>query len=147
MPARAKYAEVEKWLWDWGIEDTRRHVDDDTYQCLWDGTELDVEYQFEGRSGGWLLMTKFNGMNLTRIDRHDFETALLDTLSYESLRNLYQLVVQNDHDFRPEAVIDEIEYQAAFNFFENACGDIPRPNAIQNLLPLGEPDHAGSTVP
>jgi hypothetical protein len=134
--AREKYDEVKDDLWGWAIESARDHAKEDCgNRTLWDGTELQVEYGFYGRSGGWLLMTRFEGWNLTRYDRGDFE-ELLEDMPYGELRSLYQLVVQCDHDFRPEAVTAEIEHCAAFGFFVNICGDIPQPDALQLTLPL-----------
>lgn len=116
-------------LWQWAIESCRSSLTDcDCYRTLWAGDEFDVEYEFMGRSGGWLTMTKFEGLTL---DAKHMEDHLAELKAGEGssedkdrLRNLYQLVVQNDHDFRPEAVTNELEYQAAWAFFVNACSDL-----------------------
>lgn len=134
--ALKKYEEVEDGLWGWAIEMARVHVtDDDTNKCLWDGTGLDVSYLFEGRSGGWLLLAKFEGVDLTRLDDEDFHEYLED-LDYRTLRNLCQLTTQNDHDFRRQAVEDAIEWEAAYAWIENCCSDIPRPEKTQAMLAL-----------
>jgi hypothetical protein len=134
--AREKYDEVKDKLWEWAIERARESVmEDDAYKCLWDGTELQVTYEFGGRSGGWLLMTKFEGEDLSSIPQehvaHD-----LGGMPYKTLVKLYKLVVQNDHDFRSEAVTSIIEENAAFDLFENVCADVPRPDTLQMELPL-----------
>lgn len=135
--AKAKYDEHEKHLWEWGVEDASRGVNEnDSNKTLWSGTELDVEYVFAGRSGGWLLMHKFEGKDFTRFSyREEFEEYLSE-LPFRDLRNLYQLVVQNDHDFAREQVVAEVEYLTAFTFFENVCNDIPRFDRTQLELPL-----------
>jgi hypothetical protein len=138
-PAQAEYENVKDNLWEWVVEDARRQVmDEDMNKGLWNGTSLNVRYEFGGRSGGWLLMTEFEGYNLTKVDREDFKADLMDqnVFRFEDIRNLYQLVVQNDHDFRTETVRNELEYLAAFNLFENICALVPRPDSTQLTLPI-----------
>lgn len=136
VPALDKFKEVEDDLWSWGREAACDQVSDpDAYRSLWDGKLLDVEYGFAGRSGGWLLMLSFQGHKLQRMERYEFEDWL-GNIEFSILKDLYKLVVQNDHDFRREAVEREIEYQATFTFFENICGDVPRPEKTQLTLPI-----------
>jgi hypothetical protein len=126
---RERYNETKQdTLWEWGVEDASRAFTDPdqvTFRQLWNGTELDVEYSFQGRSCGWLSIDKFEG--------YDFTTATpLADMDWPSLRKLYQLVIMLKHDLaNPEK---EVEYQAAFAFFENVCSDIPRPNEVQRKL-------------
>jgi hypothetical protein len=135
-PARKEYEKVADRLWEWAIEDACRSVtDDDVYRSLWDGTEIDVSYAFKGRSGGWLCVETHNGVNIARMDQADFQ-EYLEELAYTDLRRLYQLTVQNDHDFSRGAGKTEIEFQAAFALFNNLCADIPRPDKTQKELPL-----------
>jgi hypothetical protein len=82
-------------------------------------------------------MTRFEGNDLTKYGRVDF-LELLTEMPYGELRTLYKLVSQCDHNFRTEAVLGEIEHNAAFDFFENICVDIPRPDTLQLKLPLLE---------
>ena len=137
-PVKEKFDEVEQYLYDWGVEDARRHfVDDgpyqsDSFRTLYDGTKVDVEYAFIGRSGGWLAVTKFEGY---RFDERGTDVeSILDEMDTPTIKKLYQLLLMLKHDVRPEAVKNEIEYQATFNFFANACGDINKPEAIQGQL-------------
>jgi hypothetical protein len=52
--ARERHDEVERHLFDWGIEDACRLVtDSDCYTHLHDGSEVNVEYAWMGRSGGY----------------------------------------------------------------------------------------------
>ena len=58
--ARAEHEEVERHLFDWGIEDASRLVtDSDCYNHLYDGTKFEVEYTRMGRSGGYLGIRRF----------------------------------------------------------------------------------------
>jgi len=128
-------------------EDARRHVnEDDTYKQLWDGTPLDVEYDFIGRSGGHIALTKFDGAELFTRGRPGglLATATIGDLDlpFEDLRRLYRLVVMLDHDFTRGAARAEVEHQAAFLFFENRRDEISgRLNSMRSrpLLRLPEP--------
>ena len=134
--AKEVYQEVSNDLWDFALEDARSVFDDtDCYNHLWDGTPVNVAYSFEGRSGGWLSLNRFDGVSFT--EEHDL-AILLNCQSYRWLRRLYQLIVMLVHDLRSEAVESEIEHHAAFNLFENCCADIPRPDALQLKLAFAE---------
>jgi hypothetical protein len=81
---------------------------------LWDGDKAIAEWSFGGRSSGWLCLIGF--------ENHAIECADdLKGLEYPMLRRLYRFIVQCGHDFRSEAIHREVEYQAAFNLFANAC--------------------------
>lgn len=122
--AKKKYEENEHLLLSCAIEDARSSLSDyPTYKTLWNGKELDIVYEFAGRSGGWIVIAKFEGEDFSEINGEYFE-GYLSELPYKSLRNLYKLVVQNNHDFRKEAVNNEIEFHGAFNFFENICYEL-----------------------
>ena len=137
---QARYEEIggENTVYDWAIEDARDYFyEGDTFCTLWDGTELDVKYAFKGRMGGWLTIIEFEGFKVSRsISMEEWREILDGTNDYQKmplpeLRKLYTLIVQLLHDVRPEAVKAEIEHQAMFNFFENACADIHKPEFIQ----------------
>ena len=122
-------------LYQWAIEDAGRLVSDsDCYTHLYDGTAVEVEFAFVGRSGGWIALTKFEGIALTDAAnlRYLFEGDEDDgdTLSDESLHRLYALVRMLEHDLTQEKAKSEVEFQAAFNFFCNVCGDIPTSDVL-----------------
>ncbi len=130
--ARQRHAETDQDdLYQWAIEDAGRLVtDSDCFNHLFDGTPVDVEYAFVGRSGGWIGLTKFEGIEMTDPERlrdvfegNDEEGE--PTMSYQSLRRLYSLVRMLEHDMTQEKAQAEAEYQAAFGFFVNVCADIP----------------------
>lgn len=135
-PALEAYKEIESSLWEWAQESAARGVtDDDMYRCLWKGTTLDAKYEFHGRMGGWLLMVRFQGTKLIGMQDYEFE-YYLENLEFNTLRNLYELVVQNDHDFRKEAVREALEWGAAEAWIDNVCASIPKPDKTQAELPL-----------
>lgn len=134
-----RYKEECRALWDSkretafevGTQDAcERVLSDDTNRILWDGSAAIAEWEFNGRSGGWLCLKEFGGVNLSGMDRHEFETFLEpDGASYSWLRNLYRFLVQCDHDFRrPES---EVEYLAASWFFCNAVDGIKTDAQLQ----------------
>lgn len=135
-PALALYEEHKDNLWEWAVEDARRNTQDDTNRSLWKGDLLDVVYEFSGRSGGWLIITRFEGTKLEDMDGDEFR-EYLDGLDYKTLRNLYELVVQNDHDFRRQAVKSALEFWAAWAWIVNLCAEVPKPDKTQAELPLG----------
>jgi hypothetical protein len=128
-------------LWDNGSSETAFEVgtqdacesvtDDDSNRMLWDGSGAIAEWEFNGRSGGWLCLKEFDGVNLSAMDRHEFEAFTEPGMgaSFPWLRNLYRFLVQCDHDFRrPES---EVEYQAAGWFFANAVHGIKTDAELQ----------------
>lgn len=135
--AREKFEELDQNdLWEWGREGACGLVtDSDCYNHLWDGTPVDVEYSFEGRSGGWISLNSFDGVDFTNRDYGDIRELLLEQ-DYAWLRRFYQLIVMLKHDFTTEAAVSEIEHHAAFCFVENCCHGIPKPDARQLRLPF-----------
>ncbi len=143
--ARAKHEEVERHLFDWGIEDAARLItDSDCYNHLYDGTKVEVEYVWMGRSGGYLGIRRFYGFDFSKDEDRDHWNEVfkgnphrLDTsgwidwdrtfptMAYPLLRKLYALVVMLAYDLTPEKATAEVEHHAAFRFVEGACSDIP----------------------
>lgn len=140
---KERYAEVSDNLWEYAVEDCRRNFvggddgqpDNDGWNMLWDGTPVNTQFSFEGRSGGWLSLNRFQSFDFT--ERHsDIEDILVYDMPYQTLRHLYQFIVMLVHDVSRANVKKELEHQAAFNFFANCCADIPVPSEAQLLLPL-----------
>lgn len=109
----AVYATDYDAIWQAAEETARDHVkNDSTARMLWNGEKEIAEWEFAGRSGGWLVLTEFDGTNLAGLD-----SDWLQDCSFRYLRNLYRFLVQCSYDFRrPES---EVEYQAAFMLFAN----------------------------
>jgi hypothetical protein len=117
--AREKHEETGKeQLYDWAIETCQKGVHDfSSYKMLWnDKEEADIEWAFLGQSGGWLCLTKFDGIKMDGFGKEE-----LEGLDYKTLNRLHRFVVQCAHDFRREAIVSEIEYNASFTLFSNLC--------------------------
>lgn len=134
--ARQRYAETDQDnLLEWAIEDAGRLVaDSDCYTHLCDGTQVEAEFAFVGRSGGWTALTEFEGIKMTGPDhlRNLFESGEDDgdTLSDESLHRIYSLVRMLEYELTQEKAKSEVEFQAAFAYFVNICGDIPTSDVL-----------------
>lgn len=125
--ATQRHAETnENILGEWARESAcDLFTDSDAFRTLWNGTAIKVVYSFEGRSGGWLSVNSFEGCDF---NEWHIEETLMD-MDYSKLRKLYQLIVMLSHD--TEDPSQELEHQAAFHFFANACADIPQPDTYQ----------------
>jgi hypothetical protein len=156
VQARAKHEEVDRLLFDWGAEDAAHlFTDSACYNYLFEGTTVEVEYAWMGRSGGHLGIRRFYGFDFSNDEDRDFWQEVfrgnphrsgasdwLDwdrtypTMSYQTLRKLYALVVMLRHDLTPEKASSEVKHHAAFQFVEGVCGEIPRYDSFQRLLAL-----------
>ncbi len=135
--ARLRYGETDlDDVYQAAVDDASRLVSEsDCFRYLFDGTPVQAELDFVGRSGGWLALTEFDGCKLTDPDnlKHVFEGDDLDydqpAMTDETLHRLYAFVRMLEADVTQEKAQAEIEWQSAFNFFENVCGDIPPSSA------------------
>jgi len=108
------YNDQRETIWDQAIEDAGESVLNDVgNRMLWDGPAEEIaDWELAGRSGGWLALKRFDGVDLSKCDPEQFTE-----FPYEWLRRLYRFLIQCDHDFRrPES---EVEYKAAFSLFQN----------------------------
>lgn len=129
---KKKYEEVKDRLFEWAIEAARLQFEEsDLFHTLYDGTELSVEYQFVGRCGGWLAITRFEKYPFTV--GPDLEESLAQ-MEYAELKKLYQLILVIHDATKRSKIKKEIELQAAYNFFLNVCVDIPQSNVTQGQL-------------
>lgn len=133
-----KYDECNKdHLYEWGVEDAQRWVvgrtrdgqpDDDGWNQLWDGTPVDVRLMFAGRSGGWLVLTWFQGHLMNREHTGESRTDRIPReeqfggWSHKELRQLAEYCLWIKHCTKNPGA--EVERQAAFNFFVNYCSDV-----------------------
>ena len=93
--------------------------DDHAYHSLWDGTEYDVGYFFAGRSGGNLVVGRYDHGAFSFENADDFEDWL-EGLNWEELKLLYKCARHWDHDFTPAQATHNILYEAGFQLFEFA---------------------------
>jgi hypothetical protein len=134
-------------LWEWGVEGARRpFVDDDRgaqgrpedgQSILWDGTPVTARFMFGGRSGGWLILTRFNRQTLDEKNcgYHHTEPRFIKGLhkdtslyfkdwSYRDLCRLYRYAVMIAADLKRIPAATRIEECASFDFVVNACGHL-----------------------
>lgn len=108
--AFATYAESEGFF-DSICEDMARGVDD---YSTWPGDDSgDFVFTFEGRSGGWLCLEKWQGIDLRDLDFDDL-LADKDSWPFERVRKLYRAIVCIVQDTRPQALIAEYLAQVAW---------------------------------
>ena len=163
--ARHVYAGINQDnFWEWGVEGARRpFVDDersaqgrpgdDGYNMLWDGTPVDARFMFAGRSGGWLVLTRFNRQTLSKSDLvtyvigdeartikglHEDTAYYFNDWSYKDLRKLYKYVVMLDADLQRDTPEDRIEECAAFDFVANLCGHIDQEILTEQQLQVAQ---------
>lgn len=120
--ARAMYQKVQDNLLEWGIDDAQsaftgslRH---DCYRTLWDGTEVDTDFAFMGRSSGWLVLKKFEGYTL---NEDAFEEPDDTGMDFETLKKLAEMVVFINFSLEECPPDRRVEEAAAWVLFENCC--------------------------
>lgn len=103
---------------------TKNHAPgDDGYSMLPDGSPVVALFAFMGRSGGWLVLTSFNGHLLDAEAQGTARTW--EHWDFQTLVRLYKFLVMLSHDLRPEAVRHMVEAEVAGSFFANVCHDLP----------------------
>lgn len=108
------HVDKDEYLFNEAADNALRQYREGSYS-LWEGSE-DGAYGFQttGRSGGWLILTKFadhEGRDMQWQDAKHLE-GWLDGLEDAELVHLYKLVGQVDADVARRG--DEMEYQYAF---------------------------------
>lgn len=108
--AFASYAN-EPGFFDSICEDMARDVDD--YSSYPGDDQGDFGFTFGGRSGGWLLLEKWQGRDLRNLDFDDL-LADKDSWPFERVRSLYRALVCMNQDFRPQALIESYMAQVGY---------------------------------
>lgn len=100
-------------------EDAARYYLDGGY-CTWPGDDQgDYEFELHGRSGGWLVLTKWQGISTQGLDFDDMrDNARRDWTpfgqwSFARVRTLYRAVMTMNQDFTPEKVHAEFRWHLA----------------------------------
>lgn len=107
--------------WEYVIERMRDDVTgSDLFKYLWDGTQIRVEYSFEGRSGGWLSINSFEGVDFNEWSWYSsqYREANLIEQDYSWLRRFYQLVVMLVHDTKDSSLKNIFETYSAEYLFD-----------------------------
>lgn len=119
--------------WEAHLEEKANYCSGETYgsQYFWRACEEGLSYFFDcdvtvypgdvvdckfyalGRMGGHLCLAEWEGHDLARMGKDDFQ-EFLENLDYQRLRQLYRFVVCLDKDINPER---ELSYN--FNFLRS----------------------------
>lgn len=92
------------------IEAMRGAVED---YSTWPGDDSgQFQFDFAGRSGGWLVLTNAFGLDLRGLDFESLRDP--EEWSFSEVRRLYRAVTVMDSDFSREAVRREMLHQVAF---------------------------------
>jgi len=101
----------------WELADSAtRHFTDKEYTLYPGINQGAYDFAKTGRSGGWLILTEFDGLKVNRLSwesMSEFEDWLQD-LTDERLVHLYRLVNQLDYDLSKDRINEEMAYQYAF---------------------------------
>lgn len=101
-----------EWFFTNLIDDMRRPFIDGEY-TVYPGVDAErLEFEFNGRSGGWLILTKAYGHDLSNLDSDDLTDS--DEWPTDDIRNLYRALVCLDTDITPIKVGKEAAFQIAF---------------------------------
>lgn len=134
--AREVYDDTgEEKLYEYGVNGTVESFLD-REQFLVNGTKVKAEFSFEGRSGGWLSLNKFQGENLC-VSESELKNYMEgkypeEKMDFNTLRQLYQFVVQLNVETKKAS--EEVEFRTADTLFNNLCVDLPQPDRIQLKL-------------
>jgi hypothetical protein len=96
------------WVWR---EDATRYLLEGGW-CSYPGNDQgDWEFDLEGRSGGWLVLTKWRGRSVNDLTAEEFLDP--EQWPWADLVAFYRGIVCADVDFTPEKASQELEFQAA----------------------------------
>jgi hypothetical protein len=116
-----KEKDYESSNWEYVIERMRDDVTgSDLFKYLCGGTQIRVEYSFEGRSGGWLSINSFEGVDFNEWSWYSsqYREANLIEQDYSWLRRFYQLVVMLVHDTKESSLKNIFETYSAEYLFD-----------------------------
>lgn len=109
------YAESSDSLFWEVCSNAARYYTDGDY-CTWPGDDQGAyEFELHGRSGGWLVLTKWHGRSLRDFSVPDDCAAdEFATLSWPEVRQLYRAVMTMEQDLTPAKVLQEFRYHLAY---------------------------------
>ena len=108
-------------LYSMAQEDARDQVapparmDPVMFNTLWNGSHLDVTFEFMGSGGGWLTLTRFHSW--TMVD----DVSILEEMPFKDLRALCELVWEVDGFVNRSGPTRTIEECAAHILFVSLC--------------------------
>lgn len=96
----------------WSLcEDGGRYLSEGEWTSYPGNDQGDWKFSFEGRSGGWLVLNKWRGHDLTGMSLADVAEWCAD-LSFDELKAFYRGIVCADSDFTSDNAAIEVMYQA-----------------------------------
>jgi hypothetical protein len=117
-------------LWEWAMESAQTDVEEgDAYTTLWDDTPIDAPIEWRGRSGGYVVMPKFEGWDL--VGSEDTLEEFLMQVDYEgqyefpykTLVILYKYMVEMNEFLNSKTAEKNVEYAASYTIFGNLLRD------------------------
>lgn len=111
-------------LYDIAVEDARERVNDsDAHKSLGDGTyDPDVSFEFWGRGGRHLVLSKYAGVSFVRTSSADLY-EVMSAWGFPSVKRFYKFVRTWTQYFTSENAKSEVEYQAAFHLVARLADD------------------------
>lgn len=100
----------------WDICEAARRPYVDGEYCTFPGDDMGAyEFEFHGRSGGWLVLTYWRGRLLRNFDLDELRTPEdSGGWSFDSVRQLYRAVMTMNQDFTRDKVRAEFRLQLAY---------------------------------
>lgn len=106
--------------WYSEVEYQARQSFQDQDYFLFSGKQVEVEFGFMGRSSGWLVLQRFEGIPM------DGPEAVIG-MEYRSLVRLYELVVMLGADYHNgRGAKEAVQLEAAQQFFHLVCSDLEK---------------------
>jgi hypothetical protein len=96
------------WVW---CEDAARYLLEGDWTSYPGNDQGEWEFELEGRSGGWLVLTKWRGRTVNNLTAEDFLDP--EQWPWSDLVAFYRGIVCADVDFTPEKASREVEFHAA----------------------------------
>jgi hypothetical protein len=104
------YMDSNNWLCASVFEDASRIIAENDWTSYPGDDQGDWHFEFAGRQGGHLVLTKWRGISLAGVDiRETFET-----MEFTELRAFYRGIVCADSDFTSDKASAEVEYHCNF---------------------------------
>lgn len=116
----------------WGVVEQMRHRVTDCEWSDYDGN-TGFEFEFAGRSGGHLVLTRAHGRLLQSIDFDDMREDK-DEWPFADVRTLYRSLMVMDRDFSDSAVRSEWLFQLAHYRYQWESDKVAEREAVEAAL-------------
>lgn len=121
-------------LWSLIIEDSQRHYIEGEYTTYPGDDQGDWKFTFGGRSGGWLILSKWKNDDFLKMANQESWEDYLNGLFFSDLTILYKAVRCMDVDFTRENAERNVSYQLNFQrtVWEEGIREEARKETVQN---------------